>query len=242
MTMKRMFGIGACMVLFASVCGCGGEGEAPAPVFLRAGDSLVLVVSGEAPPFSSFDEDTGEAKGIEIDIAREAAARLGRRLEVRRAEFEDLLPMVKSGEADMAASGLTITEGRLKSVDFSDSYAVDGGAFLYRTGDPTPTMIRAELMRVATVDSMTPDFYLTRHGIDPVRYRSCAAAVKDLLNKKVDAFFYDRFSTKIEAEKSGGLLSVSQLETRESYGIAVRKGFTALRDAINAVIAERRLR
>ena len=238
MMAKRIFGQAACVALFSAVCGCGAAKD-ETPAFARNGGSLVLVVSGEAPPFSSFDANTGEAKGIEIDMAREAAARLGRGLEVRRAKFEDLLPMVKSGEADMAASGLTITEGRLKSVDFSDSYAVDGGAFLYRTGDPMPTMIRAESLRIATVDSMTPDFYLTRHGIDPVRYRSCVTAVKDLLDKKVDAFFYDRFSTKIEAEKSGGRLSVSPLETRESYGIAIHKGFDELRAAMNAVIAER---
>lgn len=240
MMKKRMFGAVAYVALFSAVCGCGAEDETSAVA--RNGGSLVLVVSGEAPPFSVFDKETGEAKGIEIDIAKEAAAKLGRRLEVRKTEFEDLLPMVKSGEADMAASGLTITEGRLKSVDFSDSYAADGGAFLYRTGDPMPTMIRAESLRIATVDSMTPDFYLTRHGIDPVRYRSCVTAIKDLLDGKIDAFFYDRFSMKVEADNSGGRLSVSPLETRESYGIAVRKGFTELRDAINAVVAERRSR
>lgn len=240
MKAKSMFGAGACLALLAAACGCGGGGEA-APASAQDGGPLVLVVSGEAPPFSSFDAETGEAKGFEIDIVKEAAARLGRGLEIRRTKFEDLLPMVKSGEADMAASGLTITEGRLKSVDFSDSYASDGGAFLFRAGEPMPTMICAESMRIATVDSMTPDFYLTRHGIDPVRYRSCAAAVADLLDRKVDALFYDRFSMRIAAGNSGGRLSVTPLETRESYGIAIRKGFDELRAVVNAVIAERKV-
>ena len=38
-------------------------------------------------------------------------------------EFDNILPSVAAGDADVGVAGLTITEERLKNVDFSDSYA-----------------------------------------------------------------------------------------------------------------------
>ena len=140
----------------------------------------------------------------------------------------------------MAASGITITEGRAKDVDFTDTLAVEGGKFLYRTGERVPTMIEAEKMSVGVVDSTTHDFYLTRHGIDPVRYYQCSAAVKDLKEGRIDTLFYDGSVMDDEVRKSGGTLSVTELETRENFGIAVSKTAKALKAALNEAIAERR--
>ena len=56
----------------------------------------------------------------------------------------------------------------------------------------------------------------------------------------MDAVFYDSCAVKLIAEKSGGEFAVSRLETRENFGIAVRKGDAALRTALDEVIAARR--
>ena len=204
------------------------------------GAPLVLVTSSSTPPLSYLDEVTGETVGIEIDIARAAAAKLGRGLEIRNAKFPDLLPMVSDGKAGLAASGITITEGRRQTVDFSIPYATEGGMFLYRASDTMPTMISAEKLRVATMDASTYDFYLCSHNIDSIRYDFFHKAVEDLKAGKVDAVFYDSCAVKLVAEKSGGEFAVSRLETRENFGIAVRKGDAALRTALDEVIAARR--
>ena len=226
--------------LCAFVAGCGDDAppkQADRPV--RDSDELILVITAETPPYSYYDPGKDEFVGIEIDVARAAATKLGHRLTVRKEKFEDLLPMVKNGEADMAASGITITEGRLKDVDFTDTLASEGGKFLYRTGERVPTMITAESMRVGVVDSTTHDFYLTRHGIDPIRYRFCSDAVADLLAGKLDAIFYDMSVMEDEASKAGGTLSVTPLETRENFGIAISKKAKDLKNALNEAIAER---
>ena len=230
----------ACAFLVCALLmsGCG-DGVSPSPQ--RVGDALVLAITCDSPPYTSLDE-SGEPRGIDVDIARAAAAKLGRKLEIRTIDPEELIPQTKSGVVDMAASGLAITAGRLRSVDFSIPYAEDGGAFLYRAGERAPTVILAESIRVATIESMTHDFYLTRHGIDPVRYRSFADAVQDVENKKVDAMYYDRSSLADVAEKSGGRLAVTPLVTRERLGIVVRKGFKELKAALDAVIEERKSR
>jgi len=220
--------------------GCGRRGpDVPQPGPARTNDVLVLVTTTDTPPYSYRDEETGEIVGLEIDISRAAAASLGCRLETRQAKFTDLLVMVSSGEADIAVSGITITEGRRQAVDFSIPYATEGGMFLYRAADPMPTMITAEKMRVGTMDASTYDYYLTSHGIDPIRYDSYVNALADLRARNLDALFFDSCAVRLEAEKSKGELAASRLETRENFGIAVRKGNVRLKKALDAVISSR---
>jgi polar amino acid transport system substrate-binding protein len=230
-------------------CGSRTEGGAPAgpigpggvqPFAPRPSNVLVLVTTTYTPPYSYVDEETGEIVGDEIDIAREAAAKFGCTLEIRKATFPQLLPMVSAGEADLAASGITITEGRRQTVDFSIPYTTEGGMFLYRAGEPMPTMITAERMRVATMSASTYDFYLSARGIDPVRFDTFEEAKKALDDGRIDAVFFDSCSVRIVAEQSGGKLAASRLETRENFGIAVRKGNAALKAALDEAIAARR--
>ena len=203
------------------------------------GGPLVLVVMPELQPYAWLDETSGEVRGIDIDIVRDAAARLGRPLEIRQIPFGDLLPTLRRGEADFAAGAITITEGRRRDADFSAPYAVEGSAFLYRAGDSSPTMIRAETLRVGVCESMTQDFYLSRHGIDPIRFPTIEEAVDALRAHRLDTVFYDRPALAATAAESNGTLAVTPLETRENYGIAVCKGRPALLDAVNAAIRER---
>lgn len=220
----------ACLLAGAAAFVAFGGGERP----------LVIVTTTDTPPYSYEDEATGEIVGLEIDLARAAAAKLGRALEVRKAKFTELISMVSEGKADMAASGIAITEGRRQAVDFTIPYATEGGMFLYRALEPMPTMIRAESLRVATMDASTYDFYLTGHNIDPIRYDSYKLALADLKSGKIDTLFFDSCAVRIVVAESGGVLAASRLETRENFGIALRKGDTALKAALDEAIAARR--
>lgn len=225
----------AALACAAALAGCGEpqrerDDDVPAP-----GAPLVMATTSNAPPYS-YRGASGEFCGLDVAIARAAAARLGRPLEIKVVDYDELLPSVRSGKADIAGAGLSITKSRMRSVDFSVPYAVDGGAFIYRAGEPMPTMILAESLRVATVDSMLHDFYLTRHGIDPVRYRTFDATLADLEAGKVDAVFYDRMLLVATAEKSSGRFAVSKPVGREFCGIAVRKGRPDVKSALDAAI------
>ena len=206
------------------------------------GESLVLITAAETPPLSFHHEKTGEIVGVEIDIAREVAAQLGKTLEVRECPFPELLPAISEHRADMAASGITITEGRSKTVDFSIPYRTEGGMFLYRAGEEEPTMISAELLRVATMDASSYDFYLCAHEIDSIRYETYEEAVEALESGAIDAIFYNSCAVVITARDSGGKLKASRLELRENFGFAVPKGDSELKRAIDETIERHRFR
>lgn len=225
----------AALVAFVAGCDDGDSGDN----VRRGDDTIVVVTPADMAPYSYYDEEAKEFKGIEIDFVRTAAKKLGRKVEVRRCPFDELLGRVKSGEADVAVSVITITDARKEDVDFSIPYETGGASFLYRVGDPMPTMIRAETLRVAAVESMTHDFYLSVHGIDPIRFEVYQDAVEALNKGLVDTVFFDDGVVRHTAETSGGKLAASRRETREHFALAIRKGMPELMAAINAAIAER---
>lgn len=98
-----------------------GKGEAyKSPEGIEYKDTLVMATNAEFPPYEYYE---GEAiVGIDVDLARAIGDKLGYKIEISDMAFDAIIPAVQAGKADFAAAGLTITEDRLKEVDFADSY------------------------------------------------------------------------------------------------------------------------
>ena len=95
----------------ALALGCGREREVP---------SLRMVTEPTYPPYEFLRGH--EVVGVDVEICRAIAEKLGRRLSVVSVDFDAILPSLISGKADLAAAGLTVTEDRKRNVDFSVPY------------------------------------------------------------------------------------------------------------------------
>ena len=219
--------------ILALVVGCG---PATRPVDENSGP-LRLGVNLETPPYQ-YRNEKGEIVGTEIDMAKAIAAKMGRKLDIHVMPFEDLIPRLHAGELDFGIAMITVTPARHRDVDFSASYDSQGCCFLYRTGETVPTMITSFQLLVGTVNATTPDIYLSLHDLNPRRFVTGEDAIEALKAGKIDAVFYDAVPLRHAAEKSGGKLSVTPLETRENYAIAVRKGQPKLLAVCNEVVEE----
>ena len=237
--MKRDMKLLAACLGVALLVGCGKSGEQPVRAPAEGGE-VVFVTTLRDPPYAYFDEKTKDYAGIDVEIVRAAARKLGLRLKVSQQAFQDLLPAVRSGLADCAGNSLTITPARARDVSFSDPYDYGGSLYLYRTGEPTPTTPRARNLRIGTMMVSTCHFYLSQHNIDPRCYDDYLEALSAFRKGDLDAVFYDNGPIRETVRISNGSLSCTPLENRENYGIAIRKDFPALVEAVNAVIAERR--
>ena len=80
-----------------------------------------MATNATFPPYESTAG--GKVVGIDPDMMQAVCDKLGMELEIQDMEFDNILPSVAAGDADVGVAGLTITEERLKNVDFSDSYA-----------------------------------------------------------------------------------------------------------------------
>lgn len=83
--------------------------------------TLVMVTNAEFPPYESLDGEN--VVGIDADIARAIADKLGMDLRIDNMEFDSIIMAVTSGKADIGVAGMTVTEDRLENVDFTDTYA-----------------------------------------------------------------------------------------------------------------------
>ena len=82
--------------------------------------TLVMATNAAFEPYEFIE--SGEVVGIDADFARAICDKLGYALQIEDMEFDSIIPAVQSGKADFGMAGMTVTEERLKSIDFTDSY------------------------------------------------------------------------------------------------------------------------
>lgn len=94
--------------------------ESPADVD-RSKGTLVMATNAAFEPYEYYEGS--EIIGIDADMAQAVCDKLGYELKIEDIEFDAIINAVQSGKADMGVAGMTVTEDRLQSIDFTDSYA-----------------------------------------------------------------------------------------------------------------------
>ena len=83
--------------------------------------NLIMGTSTGFPPFE-YTDGAGDPVGFDITMSQLIAADMGAKLQVEDMAFDSLLSALDTGVIDFAAAGMSITEERLQSVDFSEPY------------------------------------------------------------------------------------------------------------------------
>lgn len=81
---------------------------------------LVMATNAAFEPYEYYSNN--EIVGIDADIAKAICDKLGYELVIEDMEFDSIITAVQSGKADFGAAGMTVTEDRLKNIDFTDTY------------------------------------------------------------------------------------------------------------------------
>lgn len=117
--------------LIFNVAGCGKTGSEANTTSkldeIKKSGKIVMGTCADYPPyeFHVLKDGKDEISGFDIEIAKQIASDLGVELEIKDMKFEGLLPALKAGKVDFIASGMSATEERKKSVDFSNPYYTD---------------------------------------------------------------------------------------------------------------------
>ncbi len=82
--------------------------------------TLVMATNAQFPPYEFLEED--KVVGFDPDMMKAVCDKLGYKLEIENMDFDSIIAAVDSGKADVGVAGMTITEDRLKNIDFSDCY------------------------------------------------------------------------------------------------------------------------
>jgi arginine/lysine/histidine/glutamine transport system substrate-binding/permease protein len=220
------FGLSASLVLAA----CGGTSSEPSEGDAAAGgESGVLKVATEPafPPFE-FQADNGELDGFDIDLMNAIGETAGLEVQFESLPFDGIIPALQAGTVDAAISGMTITEERLQTVDFSRPYIKAGLAIAVKEDNAEVKGLEdLENKKIAVqIGTTGADQAAEIPGAEISTFDSAPLALQELANGNVDAVINDAPVT-LDAIASGnidGLKVVGELLTTEFYGIALPKG------------------
>lgn len=103
--------------------------ESPADADHSKG-TLTMATNAAFEPYEYYEGT--EIVGIDAEMAKAICDKLGYELKIDDMEFDSIISAVQSGKADFGAAGMTVTEDRLTSIDFTDSYATSTQVVIVR--------------------------------------------------------------------------------------------------------------
>lgn len=205
---------------------------------LAADGVLTMGTNAAFPPYEYYDGET--IVGIDAEISQAIADKLGLTLEIVDMDFGSLTAAVQSGKIDIAAAGMTVTEERLQNVDFTDSYSTGVQVVIVPEDSDIASIDDLEGKLIGVQDATTGHIYCSDDFGEEnvVAYNNGAMAVQALKDGKVDCVVIDQEPAKNFVQLNEGLKILETEYVTEDYAIAVAKDNTALKDAINAAMAE----
>ena len=214
--------------------------NAPASFTTVEEGKLHMSTNAAFPPYE-MKKDDGGYEGIDVEVAEAIAKKLGLELVVDDMAFNNALLAVQNGESDIAMAAITIKPDRLEVMDFSDTYSTGIQVVIVKEDSPIQTL--DDLANADKIgcqaDTTGYDYCSTDYGEDHVAaYDTGALAVMDLLAGGIDAVVIDNGPAEAYVAANEGLKILDTEYAVEDYAIGFAKGNTALKDAVNAAIAE----
>ena len=205
-------------------------------------ETLTMGTNASFPPYEFYENET--IVGIDAEIAAAIAEKLGMELKIEDMEFKAIIPAVTTGKIDFGMAGMTVTEERLQSVNFSETYATGIQAIIVKEGSEIKSVddLYAEgaTWKVGVQDATTGDIYCTDDfGEDRVsKFPVGADAVEALKTGKVDCVIIDNEPAKAYVAANEGLAILDTQYAVEDYAIAVALENTELLEKINGALKE----
>ncbi|MBO9569283.1 MULTISPECIES: basic amino acid ABC transporter substrate-binding protein [Cellulomonas] len=221
----------------ASDTGSSPSGEA------SGGSEIALVKDGvltvcSNPPFEpfEFEDASGEIVGLDIDLNREVAKDLGVDVQVVATPFDTIQSgaALNTGACDVVASGITITDDRKEKFDFSEPYFDADQGLLVPAGSDLQDVADLAGKKVAVQMATTGEKWAQENDLTTVQFEDLGLQIQALETGQVDAVVND--IAVLGAYTSEGYEVANTFPTGEQYGLGVKKGNTALLDAVNATL------
>lgn len=223
----------ACALCAASLNGCTQEDKSYS---LVAEGTLTVATASDYAPFESLDE-SGQAQGFDVALAKEAASRLGLACTVVPQDFDGVLDAVSDDKTcDVALSALTITDKRTKQVDFTDAYYVVNQCIVVAEGAYVTADELEDLAVAAPVGTTSYDYALDTVSDKTVKYTTAANCLAAVQSGEVQAAVVEYPVACAWMKENAGCTMLEQIALGNEYGIAVSKDNARLTEALNEVL------
>ena len=212
-----------------------------------AGDKIRIATEGAYAPFNMVDS-SGELIGFDVEIAKALCVQMKADCEIVAQDWDGIIPGLRARKYDAIIASMSITEERMRVVDFSEKYYSNVLAFV--TADGSNVVVTKEGLKGKTVGAQRATIagqYLEDNlgdVVDVKLYDTQDNAYLDLTSGRLDALLSDKFPAYDWLRTDGGkgfAFNGEDIDINDEIGIAVRKG-DALKDkfstAIKAIVAD----
>lgn len=253
--MRKILSLVLALIMVLALAACGNTDDKDKDGSDK--ETLIMATNAAFPPYEYKEGDN--VVGIDAEIAQAIADKLGMKLEIKDVDFGAIIGGVQSGKYDMGMAGMTVTEERMESVDFTDSYATAVQVVIVKddckyesyedfyTGfdaDGNPVGVKDDI-KIGVQQDTTGDIYSSDEPVkwgftsDRVtKFKTGADAVEALKAGKVMAVIIDNEPAKSFVAANDGLKIMDASYADEEYAICIAKGNTELRDKINSALKE----
>lgn len=224
--MKKIITFLLILIILFTLYGCGNDE-----------DKIVMVTEAGFAPYEYYENN--EIVGVDIDIAKEIASYLGKELVIKDVAFDSIINELNSDKADFAAAGMSITESRKKSVDFSTEYVTSKQVIVVRKDyDKINTLDDLNNKTVSVQLGSVADLWLEKQypTVKIVTQKKFLTAAEDVKSSKSDCIIMDYLPAQ-EIVKNNSELVILDIDVfTDKYAIAVKKGNSELLEQINIVL------
>lgn len=253
-SLLRLLGVLLALVLTAGACGddgddgdAGGTGDdTEEAADLELVDDGKLTVCSDIP-YAPFEfEEGGELKGVDVDLMKAVADKLGLEAEFRDTDFDGIFAALAAGNCDVIASSVSITDEREEENDFTEGYFEINQSMLVRKGEESTLKDFASLKgKTIGVQSETTGAEFAMEEAEKVdaevkEFTGADELFTALKAKQVDAVVQDFPINAYHAENTGETVVSATFEADEpeQYGFVVKKGNAGLLEAIDGALEE----
>ena len=226
------------------LAGCGKADKTGSEQAAATPTTLHAAVCPTSPP-NCFQQEK-EYVGIDVDIIRAFCESRGYAFDVTAYDWAGMLGAVVAGRADVAFSGISITDKRKEVMDFSDPYMVntlviaamaDRGVAIATTADWKK--YKLGFVRGMYFGDLVKTTYKDAYAYEDLKqYPSYNELLADLGNGNVDGAFMDSLVMADQKEKGiYNLVTAFTLAEADNFGFAFPKG-SALRGEFDQFLAE----
>lgn len=234
--MNRLLALAMCLAMAALCVACS---AAPAQK-----DTFVVGLDDSFPPMG-FRDEKNEIVGFDIDMAKEAAKRLGMQVEFKAIDWSSKESELNGKRVDCLWNGMNITEDRKKNVLFSEPY-MDARQVLFVPLNSDITGVAGlEGKIIGVQNASTADEKIIERGWQGKykeirKYGDFIEAFMDLQAGRLDAIVGDEIVGRFYLSKNPNAFKVLEEDFCEcgTFGIAFRKNDTELRNKVQAVMDE----
>ena len=205
---------------------------------------LILGLDDSFPPMG-FRNENNEIVGYDVDLAKEAARRMGVELVLQPIDWNAKEQELNTKEIDCIWNGFTITDERKKVITYSPPYLGNAQVIVVKGNSPTRTLadLKGKIIGLqagsSSVDALDEAVELKASVKDVIEYKDYLTALMDLDVGGADAILIDLVVANDNINRSGKDFRIlEETLAAEQFGIGFRKGEEALMNKVWETLLE----